>query len=385
MQIRIPAVASISSCEQALRQLARVQRGPCHLVAPTNFKHTSFGAEISWVQFLLTWAKKYKTCRLSTFAEEPKDLQIEKFTKQLIGIVASLCASEVRSHTNNSLLTDYYKGLAIERLDKLQEQRPNDHTKGQKIDVIAYDDLGRDTPKSLYPRQIDGHRELGDRPYYVRAAPRLIKAILPLEKGITSDPDTDKAVGNLLYETFRNTEDHAKRDIIGNSFQHSYRIMQASFTTGIQEKLIEATQGVDPLQQYIRKFRTTNGKSQLTFLSLSVLDSGPGFAQTLTMTPLEKLGISEELQATLRCFTAATRRNRPEYGKGLELVRAFLRKKRGFLRLRTGRVSLYYDGVLDTNLNEPIPLKLWALTEQPQGTPVEGSLVSMHIPVGDTH
>ena len=385
MQIRIPATASISSCEQALRQLAKVQFGPCHLVMPTNFKHTSFGAEISWVQFLLTWAKKYKSCRLSTFAEEPKDLQIEKFTKQLIGIVASLCASEVRSHTNNSLLTDYYKGLAIDRLDKLQERRPNDYTKGQKIDVIANDDLGRCTPKSLYPRQIDGHRELGERPYYVLAAPRLIKAILPLEKGVTTDPDTDKAVGNLLYETFKNTEDHAKRDIMGNSFQHSYRIMQASFTTGIKENLIEATQGVDPLQQYISKFRATNGKLQLTFLSLSVLDSGPGFAQTLTMTPLKKLGFSEELSATLRCFTAATRRNRPEYGKGLELVRAYLRKRRGFLRLRTGRVSLYYDGDLDTNLNEPIPLKLWAVAEHPLATPVEGSLISMHIPVGDTH
>ena len=385
MRNRIPSSVTIPRCEEALLELRRVPRDFNHLVAPTNFKHSSFGAEISWVQFILTWAQRYRNCKLSTYAEDPKDLQIENFTKQLIGIVASLCASEIRSHKNDSVLTDSYKGHAIDRLDMLQEPRPNEYTKGQKIVVIANDDRGRDTPASLYPRMENGRRKIGSLPYFVRAASRLIKAILPLEREITSDPDTDKAVGNLLYETYRNTEDHAKTDIIGNQIRHSYRILQASYTSGAKEKLNEATVGIDPLQKYINRFQATNGRSQLTFLSISVLDSGPGFAQAFTLVPLEELEFTQEMEVTLRCFTSATRRNQPIYGKGLELVREYLRRKRGFLRLRTGRVSLYYDGNTDTNSNKLIPLQPWTANGHPEVAPVEGSLITMHIPVGDTH
>lgn len=385
MQFRIPSVATIASCEEALLKLEKTPTDHSHLVAPTNFKHKSFGAEISWAQFILTWAQKYGKCKLSTFAEGPSDVQIENFTKQLIGFVASLCASEIRSLRNNSVLTDYYKGIAIERLDKLQERRPNDYTKGQKIEVIASDDLGRSSPESLYPRKVNGYRALGSRSYFVRAASRLVSSILPLEKVITRDPETERAIGALLYETFRNTEDHARYDISGNSIRHSNRILQASATSGFRRTLIEATDGIDPLQQYISRFQPTNGKFQLTFLTLSILDSGPGFAQTFTLVPLRKLSFEQELEATKECFTSASRRNRPEYGKGLELVREYLRRRRGFLRLRTGRVSMYYDGTLDNNVDEPIPLKLWQTNGQPQVAPVEGSLISMHVPVGDTH
>ena len=384
MRNRIPSSVTIRSCEQALLELRRAPREFDHLVAPTNFRHSSFGAEISWVQFILTWAHRYKNCRLSTYAEDPKDLQIEKFTTQLIGIVASLCASEIRSQRNNTVLTDSYKGQAIDRLDLLQEPRPNEYMKGQKIVVIANDDRGRDTPASLYPRMENGRRKIGSLPYFVRAASRLIKAILPNEREITSDADTDSAFGHLLYETYRNTEDHAKYDIVGNHIQHSYRIMQASFTSGTKERLTEATDGIKPLQQYINRFQTTHGRSQLTFLSLSVLDSGPGFAQSFTLLPLGELEFDHEMEVTLKCFTSATRQNRPELGKGLQLVREYLRRRRGFLRLRTGRVSLYYDGNTDTNSDDLMPFTSWVANGQQQAAPVEGSLVTMHLPVGGT-
>lgn len=385
MQYYLPSRATISSCEEALAELEKAPKGLDHLVVPTKFRYGSFGAEVSWVQFILSWARRNKNCKLSTFAEESEDLQIEKFTEQMMGLVASLCSSDIRSHRNKTILTDYYKGLAIERLDKLQELRPNAYTKGQKIEVIANDDRGRDAPASLYSKKVNGRRELGSRPYFIRAASSLIKAILPTEKSITNDPSTDKAVGNLLYETFRNTHEHAKYDIAGNSLRHSFRIMQASYTAGLPDHLKEATKGVDPLQRYVSGFQSAEQKTQLTFLTLSILDSGPGFAQTYTLSPLKKLAFRNELEVTKNCFTSATRRHRPEYGLGLQLVREYLRQQRGFLRLRTGRVSLYYDGNLDKNLNDPIPLKLWTTTGAHQVAPVEGSLVSMHIPVGGTH
>lgn len=384
MRNRIPSSVTIHSCEQALLELQRVPRDFEHLVVPTKFKRKSMGAEISWVQYLLTWIKKNKSLKLLTYATRGDDNQIENFTNQLIGTVGSLCATEIRSKMSDAQLTESYKERAFNRLDNLQKSRPSSYTLGPNVEVVAGDDFAKDTPASLYPAIVDGRRVLGDRVHFIRTAARLIEDTVPNDKTINNDEETRRAIGTILFETFKNTEDHSKRDLFGNILEHSYRITQASFTRILPENLCLATEGFEPLERYIRKFRPTNGKKQLTFLSLSVLDSGPGLAQTFTSTPIEKLNQNEELEATLACFTARTRWNRSEYGKGLQIVRQYLQRKRGFLRLRTGRLSLFYDGSADQDLDAPIPLEKWISIENRPVAPVEGTLLSMHLPVGET-
>lgn len=384
LTFQIPTKSTIANCEKALASLTVSSKESSAVVVPTNFKQKSMGAEISWVQFLVTWVKRQKSLKLFTYATKRDDKQIERFTKQLIGTIASLCATEVRSSQSKVTLTEVYKESAFERLENLQQSRPDTHTPGPNVEVVAGDDFARNSPASLYPSIIDGKRRLGDRVHFMRTAERLIDATAPNDRSIKNDIETRRAVGTLLYETFKNTEDHARHDLFGNTIKHSYRILQASFTGILPDSLIQATEGFDPLERYVRKFEPTNGKKQLTFLSLSVLDSGPGFAQTITSTPIDKLDKNEELEATLSCFTEKTRRKKFEYGKGLQIVREYLQRKRGFLRLRTGRVSLFYDGCLDQDLDAPIPLKNWTYKDDNPVAHVEGSLLTMHLPIGDT-
>lgn len=384
MPTQLPAKSTIANCEKALASLSASSKEASSVVIPTNFKQKSMGAEISWVQFLVTWVKRQKSLKLLTYATKRDDKQIEKFTKQLIGTVASLCATEVRSNRSDATLTEVYKKSAFERLDNLQTFRPDSHTLGPNVEVVAGDDFARNTPASLYPSIVDGKRKLGNRVHFMRTAARLIEATVPNDRIVNNDIETRRAIGTLLYETYKNTEDHSKYDIVGNVIEHSYRILQASFTGILPENLRQATEGYEPLEMYIRKFQPTNGKKQLTFLSFSVLDSGPGFAQTITSTPIDKLDRNEELEATLSCFTTKSRRKRLEYGKGLQIVREYLQRKRGFLRVRTGRVSLFYDGCLDVDLEAPIPLENWTNNEDDQVAHVEGALLTMHLPIGDT-
>lgn len=384
MLTALPSKSTIASCESALATLHASVDEPGCIVMPTKFNQKPMGAEISWVQYLLTRIKKHKSLKLLTYATRGDDNQIENFTKQLIGTVGSLSATEIRSKLSDDWLTESYKERAFSRLESLQKSRPSSYTLGPNVEVVAGDDFAKDTPASLYPSIVDGRRVLGDRVHFIGAAARLIEDIVPNDKTINNDEETRRAIGTLLFETFKNTEDHSKRDLFGNMVEHSYRIMQASYTGILPENLLLATEGFEPLERYIRKFRPTNGKKQLTFLSLSVLDSGPGFAQTITSTPIEKLNHNEELEATLACFTARTRRNRSEYGKGLQIVRQYLQRKRGFLRLRTGRLSLFYDAWTDQDLDAPIPLENWISIETRQVAPVEGTLISMHLPVGET-
>ncbi|WP_119454036.1 hypothetical protein [Henriciella algicola] len=343
------------------------------------------GAEIAWVQMLLTWAQGEPSGALQTFADSPDDQQVDRLTDRMIGTVASLCAGRVVSKSSGKDLTDAYRAKALDRLNALQDRRPNQATKGPSIEVITGDDYGRDKPASFYPRTRDGSRLLGSRDYFMRAAPRMLGAISRQVSWLEQDELSQRTFGTLLYEAFRNTEDHARRDLDGNIVNHSYRLVQASFAGQLPEALDRATAGYAPLRKYIRRFSPKAGHKQLSFVTLSILDSGPGFAQTWTQKPLQQLSDEEEYAATLDCFTAGTRKAHDVYGRGLVLVREFLRKSNGFLRLRTGRMSLFYDAHADVSPDGPIPVERWRPESGTQLAPVSGALLTMMFPVRGTH
>lgn len=385
MKIRVPSKATVSNCEKALLELQTCGDEDCDLLIPTRPRGKELGAEMSWIQFVLTWAKAQSNRRLKTFAENSDDVQIKDFTDRLIGLVASLTAGSIVSERNGIDFTSEYKTEALDRLNLLQEKRPNIHSRGPTVEVVAADDFVKDKPASLYPRGGGGERVLGSRVYFIRAAPRLLKAVVHSPNQLKIDEDLDRVFGSLLFELFKNTEDHAKVDVRGNAFEHSYRIMHTSVAGVLPEHLPNATEGYPPLDTYIKRFRPGKGRKQLSFINLSVLDSGPGFAQTWTGTPLEQLSVEEELQATLDCFTSGTRKLRDEYGKGLDLVRQYLRRHKGFLRLRTGRQSLYYDSAQDEDLGAQIPMRSWWPEGQEHAGRTEGALLTVLLPFGGTN
>lgn len=385
MKIRIPAKSTIPNCELALAELQAARAEPSYVEIPTKLKYRALGAEISWVQYFVTYVKKFNSLKLFTYAKEEKDEQVEYFTKRLIGTVASLCATEVRSTLNSEVLTKSYKTFAFDRLQKLQENRPETYTVGQNVEVVAGDDFTEGTPASLYPEFVDQRRVIGSRGHFISTVKRLLRVTLPNRyQSVYDSDDTCEALGTLLYETYKNTEDHAKIGLDGNMITNSFRIMQSSFTADTPQNLQNVTEGFEPMNRYVKKFSPANEKSHLTFVSLSILDSGPGFAQSLTSKPLNRLNKNEELEATIACFSSRTRKVRPEYGKGLEMVRKYLHKQKGFLRLRTGRLSLYYDSTTDKDFKTDIPLNMWTMKQRENLPKVEGALLTMHLPVGDT-
>ncbi|GAB5457591.1 MAG: hypothetical protein Hens3KO_06210 [Henriciella sp.] len=385
MNIRVPSSATIANCEDALIELQSRGGADIDLLLSTKPRGKELGAEMSWVQFVLTWAKSQSSLRLKTFADGPDDKQIADFTDRLIGLIASLISDSIQSELNGIDLTSVYKSAALKRLDLLQDKRPNLHSRGPTVEIVAADDFVKDKPASLYPRGGGGERVLGSRVYYKRAAPRLLQAVAPNENQLNIDEDLVRAFGSLLYEIFRNTEDHARVDVYGNAFKHSYRVVHASAAGIKPDHLANATAGYAPLDTYIKRFRPNPLKKQLSFINLSILDSGPGFAQTWTDTPLEELSLADELRATLDCFSSGTRKLRDEYGKGLDLVRQYLRQNNGFMRLRTGRQSLYYDSIHDQDLGQPIPMRSWLPEGQEHAGRTEGALLTVLLPFGGTH
>ena len=140
-----------------------------------------------------------------------------------------------------------------------------------------------------------------------------------------------------------------------------------------------------PFEAYFARQKPLVDRQQIPFLMLSILDSGPGFAQRWTRKPLASLSLAQEEEAVANCFGFNTTKGHERFGQGLPLVRSLLREREGFLRLRTGRLSLYYDAGKDDRAEiSDVPLSSWSLGSQTTLAPAGGSLLTILLPIGRT-
>ena len=77
-----------------------------------------------------------------------------------------------------------------------------------------------------------------------------------------------------------------------------------------------------------------------TFLEISVIDSGIGFAQQYTGLSLSGIDSYVERQKVIECLT---KYDRTAKKRGLKRVASYVSERKGFFMLRTGRLSLYRD------------------------------------------
>jgi hypothetical protein len=378
--MRIPSESTIAACEAALLELHN-EREPDTLVLPTNYKHGLTGGECSWVQFLVTWLQSRASGKIMTYAKNAEDAQIEQLSGRLFGIVACLSGVPMLAANGVDDLAPIFESKAHERLAAFQSNNPKSATKGPSIEVVAADHLGMSCPVFLYRLTADRLRVLRPREDFVRLARYLLFQSDNKSAQQEYDEELCRSVGSLLFETYKNTEDHALTSIQGERLQRSFRLFQAATISVDPESLIGTSKEFPPLADYFRDFGAAKGGHQARFFVLSVLDSGPGFASTWTGKPLEGLTLEAELQATIDCFSKGSRKGQDRFGQGLPLLRTVLKRRRGFLRLRTGRQSLYYRAADDNDtISGSIPLLSSRTEADPELAPVAGTLLTLILP-----
>ena len=165
------------------------------------------------------------------------------------------------------------------------------------------------------------------------------------------------SITSLLYELFENTNDHATKDYLGNNYDWETPNLRAIYTKGIsfsnlsEESFNAYTNGDAPLRNFFIN-STINKKpeeSGLSFLELSIIDSGIGIAQTWHKKkhpeiPYENVDITKEEEYVRKAFKLRkTTKNQITAGYGLDWVIRNLNQLNAFVRLRTGKICLYQD------------------------------------------
>lgn len=376
---------TISGIEHMFDQIDLRHPGD-HILLPTQAKGLAVGGEAALVQWLITWAQSPEPFVLRTHATSNVDPQLDKLARRLYGLVAALNCDKARTLKDDIDVTKNLASFALARLEALQGANPTQASRGQSVEIICVDHLGRGKPKLLYKTDHHGMPQVRPRSDFSNVATTILGATIrgPYARNVPASAST--AIAEMIFEIFRNTEDHARTNIDGNELAKSVRGFQARKHDLLPDDLEKIVGDFSPLDDFCKRLEPESGSKQVHIMELSFFDSGIGFAQSWTRKNLSKLSAQEELSAVEECFLKKSSKPSKGFGQGLPHVIRLLQSQGGFLRLRTGTLSLYADMGRSNNCTDPMPFKLnqWSRGEGQPLREATGVLITLLIPLKRT-
>jgi hypothetical protein len=406
----IKNTATIGDAEVFLEKLERSgTAGTDVLVCPTNWKLGHCGGMATIVQLVITWARVHKVDGgvLKSYFSEATGVGPNSLVENLPGLVGVIMARDVQRHgSSESVLRQCHQaaGTRIDKMASLSSLANQADHKGRMIELLCADHTSKAALPPFYvPDYTPISPSMGTQRFsgklrpendFTTLAKQLVNQTVKQDRRSTIGENEIEILGELLFELFENTEIHARKDEKGAPYLKSVRGILAAFHSINGTNMQKISGEFLPLQEYFNARRTLSGDQQ-NFFELSIFDSGPGLASRLAsrlkgISINDTTPIQDEYDLTIRCFLEHTT-SRTEQGKGKGLYRTLelITKSKGFLRLRTGRVSLFksFQNIVQGE-NDDAELELLDAknlnTVASKFSPVAGTVVTILIPIGST-
>ncbi len=196
----------------------------------------------------------------------------------------------------------------------------------------------------------------------------------------------------IIYELFKNTHEHGRTNIEGGYYFPSARSVTVRMLRRKKSDYLSDEEIPISVKEYFANNLPLTEQSDFIMLEVSVFDSGPGLACRYAKTSdLSSYTLEEELNITKECLlkhrTSSDAYLSAVKGEGLDKVMQLLDKK-GFLKIRTGRLNLFRNFISDPYEEsakvEEIVLKDYTnndlnYVEHPH---VSGTLHTFYYPIG---
>jgi hypothetical protein len=366
------------------KNLADLQRAPDQKVVwPMNVRNIALGGEVAFVQLIITWALNARKAILHLPVKDFSESKIDSFVRQLHGIVLALVCDSARDQ-NQVDFFDVLQANGLLKLYQMDSSKPRDTLHRQHdLALLCVDHLGRGNPRLLY-NSASGSSAIRSEKEFRILVHWIFRSITPptYTRQITA-ADAD-VIGSMLHEVFENTDEHATRDIEGNVIRKSIRGFFARHHWLSDHETETLTENYPALRKFCKAIPLIRTSSRRLIAEISVFDSGPGLAQRLTGRALSVLSLQEEFEAVQNCFRGGvTTKSHAGHGIGLRYVANLLRQKGGFLRLRSGRLSLVADASSGQNqeIDASLDLRDASDSKLQKLRPMQGTLISLLIPL----
>ncbi len=358
MALTIEKSLLLSQIEKYYESIPKSKR-ELDILLPSSFNENSFASKASLCQVMNTWVRKTSdTSNIHTHLLK-EETYIENFTKEIFGL--SICLMTIkqgRKILDRSKTIDLTKEIFKKAIGKIEENAPRVLDKQNEkafigktgpIRAFCFDHSAVKHYQYNEWFYQDGKLldETGMRKFYVAAIKHLFKPHKKELELLALRDDTAEKVTGIIKELFENTDKHATRGFGSQAnipLNPNLRGVFMEVHKGHKKDFISKVEAGDPLFNYFNNPKLFEDERVLkTFIEVSVIDSGPGFAQRKSGSELEDLNPLSERNYVIECLTqydtSASKR-------GLKRVASYLGSKGGFLRLRTGRMCLYWDFLL---------------------------------------
>ncbi|MBY2915345.1 hypothetical protein HF206_14605 [Rhizobium leguminosarum] len=341
------------------------------------------GGSVSGAQLAITWSRRNEpeaTLYLNNDVEP--ELAAKTLLDRTYGLIAASFADRIIGRDGaRDVSASMLRRVAI-RLNELYTGRFDEIIHGQSLPLVSIDHLERAGPNPFLYHARTGE-VLGDFTGLVRQA---LDRLIQRNRLRIEDVDVG-LLASLFRELFSNTHLHARSDLEGALYRRSARgIVFALRPVDIPHDSFAA--GLPVLKEYIESMEREAARPRVEFLEVSVFDSGPGLAaRTLRSVVPADLPIEREYELVQKCFLKTyTSVSNPAHGWGLTRVMHALKSSGGFMRLRTGRLSLckwFPPGIKDPRVTaDDLQFMDIGGGSPKRHARVEGAVFTILIPVG---
>ncbi|MBT1687386.1 hypothetical protein [Dawidia soli] len=318
------------------------QNATVHVRLPRAIKKHYFGLVPALIQFAFTWVRYGMSGKLilpisaDANRSEIDELYENELIYPLLALVWNKNEPYDKSGTVNLRSTLRKKNLSVfENMKKVKA------FKGYKIPLISSDHL----PGGVLPI-FESNSEFKNEDEITESLKPAINEMLKYSLSLKIEyNDVLKDLKEITYELMKNTFEWGRTDESNIALDPNLRGVIFKFYKNRRRTLISDFKSNPGVLTYLTsKSLKENTQEELSFIELSVFDSGVGFIDKYKALNYDNLKTEVDIIKTcmIKHNTSAAGIEKEDKGIGLDRVLKTLNRK-GFLRIRTGTLCLYRD------------------------------------------
>lgn len=330
---------------------------------------TAFCAEVALLQYVITWARKREGSAEAYFTELSSDSpDFEALLQKALGtphvVSAWVLANKLIDSKGQPLKRADAKGFSsyLDAMDTYDF--PETHTSAEsRANLVCVQGGQREFIRPLYIEQKGTWKVKPEGE--IRAMIQEILSRFTATWSVKYLREVCEPLSHLTRELVENSDWWARMDQSGSLYSKGIRAILFRLIDVDDDNVVNFAGANDHLKAYLAhcliddehsKISSPSSRSKqiksLSFIELSVVDSGPGLARRwLAGRPkdkkliddVNKISLQEEEDALVECFRKwRTTSGNTLRGIGLFSVARLLRRRNGFMRLRTGRLAFLF-------------------------------------------
>lgn len=389
--IKIPNKINNEVVESLLYQINK-SSDDCNLEVPLELIYRGFGLMPSLLLVTFSWMRKSKGKLIIPIDIEDAQ-NLKKFSNDYFGyvIVSTVWKSNEIINSDGIPLKEIFRKQTHRMHLKIDflEQLPN-----EAVLIPCFDHYSNE--KGLSHWFYINDFKFADSPSKLENTVFRIFEYLGKIYKSRINSNVAKSLDNLqtiIWELLKNTDEHTKKDYLNQiDLSPSTRGLFLKLHRSSKKNLIENSNKHIGLENYYNAALKENDNF---ILEISVFDSGPGMAKRfLGANWKESVTATEEVDIIKKCLikgvSSVSGFQGEHKGLGLDNVLHTLNSRKGFLKIRSGHVSIYRDLIespySETTDIDKVILKDWDKNNASNFTRMDltqGTLITMAYPINE--